>query len=71
MAKAKMMTRVEKLYHSLKADQLFSEAKEQFPLHNGAQAKDAADYIVDRLAAKALPEKAKDELWEMVYAGLT
>lgn len=71
MPKTKTMTRVEKLYHSPRADQLFAEAQSLFPRHGGNQATEATHYIVGKLAPKSLPSKSRDELWNMVYAGLT
>ena len=67
----KMMTRVEKLYYSKRADELFHEAREIFRIHGVMNAADATEYIMGRLATKSLPQKNLDELSEMVYAGLT
>lgn len=67
----KMMTRVEKLYYSKRADELFHEAREIFRVHGVMNAADATEYIIDRLAPKALPQKNMDELFEMIHAGLT
>jgi hypothetical protein len=72
MSKKKMGC-VEKLYYSPKADRLFSEARELFPKywHDGDHTIDATDYVVDGLAPTNMSEHARNELWEMVNAGLT
>ena len=68
MMATKKQTRVEKLYFSPKADQLFAEAKGLF---KPKQEEEATKYIVERLAPSAFSQKDKDKLEEMVYAGLT
>jgi hypothetical protein len=67
----KPMSRVEKLYYSKRADELFHEARDLFPGYNNETAQDATDYIVERLAPRSLPQKDRDVLSEMVYSGLT
>jgi len=66
----KKLGRVEKLYYSPKADRLFSEARELFPRH-GDHTIDATNYVVDGLAPTNMPDHDRNELWEMVNAGLT
>jgi len=71
--KTKPMSRVEKLYYSKRADELFHEARNLFPGYNslGSASMDATDYIMSRLAPKSLSDKEFIELHALVHNGLT
>jgi len=65
-------TTAKSLYEREECRALFKRAYEIFPDYNSDQAQDAADWIFDRLVpADDLPEKERDELYEMIMAGLT
>ena len=64
-------SKAELLYESEKCEKLFDEAWVIFPKYNTSQSQDAAEWIFDRLVTSRLSQKSCDDLFEMIYAGLT